>query len=100
MLKNTLQAGFARVNITPPLGIHISGYFVERIADGVLDELEAVALAVGDGKETAVLITMDTLGASKDILTPVREEIARLEQRLAAMQAELDALKKEKEKTE
>ena len=77
MTKNTLQAGFARVNITPPLGIHISGYFVERVADGVLDELEAVALAVGDGKETAVMITMDTLGASKDILTPVREEIAK-----------------------
>ena len=31
---------------------------------------------------------------------PVREEITRLEQRLVAMQAELDALKKEKEKTE
>lgn len=77
MAKNTLQAGFARVNITPPLGIHISGYFVERIADGVLDELEAVALAVGDGKKTAVLITMDTLGASKELLTPVREEIAK-----------------------
>ena len=77
MASNTLQAGFARVNITPPLGIHISGYFVERVADGVLDELEAVALAVGDGKNTAVLITMDTLGASKELLTPVREEIAR-----------------------
>ena len=76
-MANTLQAGFARVNITPPMGIHISGYFVERVADGVLDELEAVALAVGDGKHTAVLITMDTLGAGRELLDPVREEIAK-----------------------
>ncbi len=75
-MANTLQAGFARVNITPPMGIHISGYFVERIADGVLDELEAVALAVGDGKHTAILITMDTLGAGRALLDPVRAEIA------------------------
>jgi hypothetical protein len=76
-MANTLQAGFARVNITPPMGIHISGYFVERIADGVLDELEAVALAVGDGKHTAVLVTMDTLGAGRELLDPVRAEIAK-----------------------
>ena len=76
-MANTLQAGFARVNITPPMGIHISGYFVERIADGVLDELEAVALAVGDGEHTAVLITMDTLGAGRELLDPVRAEIAK-----------------------
>ena len=42
-MANTLQAGFARVNINPPLGIHISGYFVERKAEGFLDDLEAVA---------------------------------------------------------
>ena len=35
-----LQVGFSRVNITPQLGISISGYFVPRRAKGVLDELE------------------------------------------------------------
>ncbi len=77
MSKNTLQAGFARVNINPPLGIHISGYFVERIADGILDDLEATALAVSDGEHTAVLIAMDLLGASKELLTPCRKAIAK-----------------------
>ena len=37
---NNLQAGFARVNVTPMMGICINGYFKDRIADGVLDELE------------------------------------------------------------
>ena len=43
---NTLQAGFARVNVTPPLGIPMRGYMFQRLADGVLDELEINALAL------------------------------------------------------
>ena len=34
---NALKAGFGRVNITPPLGVGLMGYFHERISDGVLD---------------------------------------------------------------
>ena len=46
-----LQVGFARLDITPELGIGISGYYVERRAEGVLDPLEvnALALACGEG---------------------------------------------------
>ena len=76
-MANTLQAGFARVNINPPLGIHVSGYFVERKAEGILDDLEAVALAVGDGKKTAILMTMDNLGGSTKLLASYRESIAK-----------------------
>ena len=43
---NTLQAGFSRVDVTPMLGIGIAGYYKIRKADGVLDNLEAVALAL------------------------------------------------------
>ena len=50
MAQNTLKAGYARIDITPPLGVNIAGYFVERIADKILDPLEACALAVSDGK--------------------------------------------------
>ena len=76
-MANTLQAGFARVNINPPLGIHISGYFVERKAEGFLDDLEAVALAVGDGKNTVILMTMDVLGGSTKLLASYREAISK-----------------------
>ena len=50
-----LQAGFARVDVTPPLGIEISGYFVERFASGILDALEASALALRCGDDQAIL---------------------------------------------
>ena len=60
--SHKLLAGFARVDITPPLGTPIVGYFEERHAHGVLDNLEANALAISDGEQTAVLIAADLLG--------------------------------------
>jgi len=56
------KAGFARMDITPPLGIHISGYYKERIADGILDALEANCVAVSDGENTALLYNLDVAG--------------------------------------
>ena len=56
---NTLQAGFARVNVTPPLGIPMRGYMFQRLADGVLDELEINALALACGDSKVVLMTLD-----------------------------------------
>lgn len=56
---NSLEAGFARVNVTPMLGIHVSGYFKERIAEGVLDELEINALALRCGSDTLLILSMD-----------------------------------------
>ena len=56
------KAGFARVDITPPMGTPVVGYFETRIAHGVLDNLEANALAIHDGNRTAVLIAADLLG--------------------------------------
>ena len=62
MSVGEFKAGFARVDITPPLGTPIVGYFEERRAKGILDPLEANALAVSDGERTAVLIVADLLG--------------------------------------
>ena len=56
---NTLQAGFARVNVTPPLGIPMRGYYQVRLAEGVLDELEINALALACGENKIVLMTLD-----------------------------------------
>ena len=62
MRGSDFKAGFGRVDITPPLGTTIVGYFEERHAKGLLDNLEANALAVSDGERTAVLIATDLLG--------------------------------------
>ena len=92
-------------------GAKVLGPFT--IADGSKVAAGAVVLKEIPENSTAVGIParvvkrdgsrVDAQNADLDqvhVPDPVREEIARLEQRLAAMQAELDALKKEKEKTE
>lgn len=65
---NKLMAGFARVDVTPPLGIAINGYFVPRIADGVRDPLEINCLALACGEQKAVLLSMDNTGIANEVL--------------------------------
>ena len=54
-----LKAGFSRLDITPPLGVFVDGYYNDRFADGILDPLEANCVAVSDGEKTAVLLSID-----------------------------------------
>lgn len=73
---NKLFAGFARVNITPMMGIPVSGYYKERIADGVLDELELNALAVACEDTKAVIISADLISIANDVADDYRAHIA------------------------
>ena len=76
-MANNLKIGYARVNITPPMGVNIAGYFKVRIADGVLDELEACAVAVNSGNSTAIILTIDHCGLNKVFLNEWRELISK-----------------------
>ena len=58
------KAGFARVDVTPPLGIPITGYFHKRIADGILDPLYVDCVAVSDGTNNALVYCVDALSLS------------------------------------
>ena len=73
---NQLQTGFARVNITPMMGIGLVGYFFERYADGVLDDIEINALAIACGKESVVILTIDNEGLSREVTTDFRKSIS------------------------
>ena len=57
-----LKAGFSRLDVTPPLGSYLAGYFHDRYAKGILDPIELNAIAVSDGENTALIITADLLG--------------------------------------
>lgn len=73
---NTLKAGFAKKNITPELGTAINGYTLLRYAEGVLDELEAVALAVAVGDTKALFISADICYVKRNILDICRKDIS------------------------
>lgn len=71
-----LYAGFARTDITPLLGVTISGYFHVRIADGVLDNLYASAVYFDDGRKSAVLIDLDVIGINQSFMKKLRQTVA------------------------
>lgn len=74
---NTLKAGFSRVDITPPLGIHINGYYIDRHAEKILDPLEINCLALSCGNTRLALVAVDNMGIYKDILDPVRQYVSK-----------------------
>ena len=74
---SSLQIGFARQDITAPLGISIGGYYVTRVADGILDRLYANTLAISDGVVTSLLISLDQLSMNKEKMDIYRSLIAK-----------------------
>ena len=59
---NHYAAGFARLDITPPLGIPLAGSWNPKPADGILDPLQVNAIAFRQGNTAAILLTLDLLG--------------------------------------
>ena len=71
-----LKAGFGRIDITPPLGVSVQGYYEKRLADGILDPLYATAVAFDDGERKAVVISVDVIGFHQMLMDRVRTMIA------------------------
>ena len=59
---NNYTVGFARLDITPPMGVPLGGSWNARNAKGVYDPLMVNAIAFGDGEKSAVLLVADLLG--------------------------------------
>lgn len=71
-----LKAGFSRVDVTPPLNTFISGYFFARFAEGIDDPIYLNAVAIGDGENTAVIISADFLMIRKTFCDEIRKLIS------------------------
>ncbi len=74
---NKLNAGFATVNINPPIGMPIGGYYVPRFAKGILDDIEASALVLNVGGENTVIISVDHCGLDMSMVDPILEIIEK-----------------------
>ena len=70
---NNLKAGFARVNINPPMGINIRGYYKVRLAEAILDDLEINALALELGDTKTLLLSIDHCGMAQEISVKFRQ---------------------------
>ena len=74
---NKLFAGFASVNINPPLGIGVSGYYVPRFAKGVIDDLEVGALVLTCDDKKIALISVDACGVDGTLIERYSASIER-----------------------
>ena len=71
------RAGFARTDITPPLGVFMPGYYQERHAKSVLDPLQVNCIAFSDGSKTALVMQFDTEALSDSVANKMRDAISK-----------------------
>ena len=77
-----LQAGVAKVNLEPALGMTMGGYGARTgVAQGVLDPIQARVLALSDGHRTIALVTLDLVYGL---------DLAEMEQIRAAVRPQVD----------
>ena len=67
-----IQVGVAEVDITPPVGFPMAGYYHERLAEGTIDPLKAKAVVFREGDTAAVLVVCDLIGIATDLSKEVR----------------------------
>ena len=65
-----LEAGLAVVDITPPVGFRMCGYFNERVSTGIHDPLHAKALVFRQGGQQAALVLCDLIAMSLEVSEP------------------------------
>jgi len=68
-----IKAGFGSVDITPPLGCGLQGYFLPRKSEKIHDPLSANAMVVDDGNERICLVSCDLVCLNSDIVRETRK---------------------------
>ena len=72
-----LKFGWAEYSITPDKKISLAGQFAERISEYVEKPLTATAMAVDSGDDQMVLCSVDLVGVGYNLLSAVRDELAK-----------------------
>ena len=67
-----LRVGMAEVDITPPVGFPMAGYYHERLAEGTIDSLKAKAIVFREGDTAGALVVCDLIGIATDLSREVR----------------------------
>ena len=67
-----LQAGLAEIEITPPPGYRMDGYFTERLNTGLKDPLKAKALVFQQADTKIALVVCDVISVPQSLTSEVR----------------------------
>ena len=72
-----LLAGVSKVNITPPVGVSLSGFGGRKgPAESVLDELYARALVLSSGDVRLGIVTADVISFAPDLVDRIRSDVS------------------------
>jgi len=71
-----MRAGFAEIDITPPVGTHKIGWIIDIVSEQVLDPLFARVAVFDDGARRIVFIGLDTLSIRWTTVQDIRGRIA------------------------
>lgn len=69
---SNFKVGYAEVNINPPLGAGVSGYYIPRFGKGFLDDLMSEVMILSCNDKNIALISVDTCGVDKCIVEKVK----------------------------
>jgi neutral ceramidase len=73
-----LYVGAAEIDITPPVGYRMAGYFNERLSTGIHDPLHAKAIVLQQGRQRLALVSCDLVGVSLSQTTNARARASQL----------------------
>lgn len=73
LAEDSLHVGVSEVDITPPAGFPMAGYYHERLADGTIDPLKAKAIVFRDGNTEAAFVVCDLIGIATDLSQAIRQ---------------------------
>lgn len=76
-METTLQAGYHKLVITPPMGLKIPGYFNIRLSDGIKTDLFVRAVAFTYGEKKALIMTCDALFMTTKAAEIIKEKLAQ-----------------------
>lgn len=76
-MSTPMRAGVARIDITPPVGIDLTGFLArENPSNGVRDPLYGRVLVLDDDDQQVAIISCDLLGFGRDLVVELRDRIA------------------------
>jgi predicted neutral ceramidase superfamily lipid hydrolase len=72
VLASDFQAGAASIDITPPAGVPMAGYYYVRYNEGTHDPLHAKALVFEKDGRKAALVALDLIGVPAEVADRAR----------------------------
>lgn len=74
-----LKAGYAAVDLEPPLGGSMPGYFADRKATGFIDPIQAKCVVLSDSSvpaEAVAIVSLDLVALGRDECDRIRKAVA------------------------